>query len=78
FALVWSPLLAAIMKVGQQSLAIFITSMFLARLLGVALDEMGRSHASMALVNLTGFAILIAVAYAVGWFKSQPWRSKKA
>lgn len=75
----WRRTLAVIMKVGQQSLAVFITSMFVARLLGVALDVLGRNSLfNQLVVNLTGFAILIAVAYGVGWFKSQPWRTKRA
>lgn len=75
----WRRTLAVIMKVGQQSLAVFITSMFVARLLGVALDVLGRnSFFNQLIVNLTGFAILISVAYGVGWFKSQPWRKKRA
>ncbi len=75
----WRRILAVIMKVGQQSLAVFITSMFTARLLGVMLDTLGRgSVASQLFVNAVGFAILIGVAYGVGWFKSQPWRRKKA
>ncbi|WP_295314101.1 OpgC domain-containing protein [Roseobacter sp.] len=75
----WRRILAVIMKVGQQSLAVFITSMFTARLLGVMLDTLGRgSIASQLFVNAVGFAVLIGVAYGVGWFKSQPWRRKKA
>jgi hypothetical protein len=78
-ASVWRRTLAVIMKVGQQSLAVFITSMFIARLLGVALDVLGGSSLfNQVLVNATGFAILIAVAYGVGWFKSEPWRKKGA
>ena len=67
-----------ILKVGQQSLPIFITSMFLARLMGWALDQLGRDLATMWLVNLTGAAILVITAYAVGWIKSQPWKKRKA
>jgi hypothetical protein len=79
FAAMWRRTLAVIMKVGQQSLAVFITSMFTARLLGVALDVLdGSSLVNQILVNATGFAILIAVAYGVGWFKSEPWRKKGA
>lgn len=74
---IWRRALAVIMKVGQQSLAVFITSMFTARLLGVALDTLGRSSLfNQIIVNMAGFAILIGVAYGVGWFKSQPWRKK--
>lgn len=74
---VWRRALAVIMKVGQQSLAVFITSMFTARLLGVALDTLGRqSLFNQVVVNAVGFGVLISVAYGVGWFKSQPWRKK--
>ncbi len=74
---VWSVLLTLITKVGQQSLAVFVFSMALARLLGFVLDQIGRTTATTALVNLTGFALIILVAYTAAWFKSHPWRSKK-
>lgn len=70
----WRLGLALILKVGQQSLAVFVASMFLARLLGVALDVIGRTYPSMALVNLVGMALIVAVAYGTGWFRSTPWR----
>ncbi|MEM9756072.1 MAG: OpgC domain-containing protein, partial [Pseudomonadota bacterium] len=73
----WHSLLAIILKVGQQSLAVFVMSMFLARLMGVAFDVIGRTAATMVLVNFAGAAILVATAYSVGWFKSQPWRARK-
>ena len=63
-----------ISRVGQQSLAIFMVSMVLARLLGVVLDVIGRSFIATAFVNFLGIAILIGVAYAVRFFKSEPWR----
>ncbi len=63
-----------ISRVGQQSLAIFMVSMVLARLLGVVLDVIGRSFLATAFVNLLGFAVLIAVAYGVRFIKSEPWR----
>lgn len=77
-ARIWRRTLAIIMKVGQQSLAVFVASMFLARLLGVGFDLLGKSVLTMALVNGIGFALIIAVAYGAGWFKSQPWRGQKA
>lgn len=70
----WTPLLAMILKVGQQSLAVFVFSMFFARLSGFVMDQVGRSTANMVLANLVGFAALIAVAYTVAWFKGHPWR----
>lgn len=75
---IWSILLKFITKVGQQSLAVFVFSMAIARLLGVVLDQFGRGTATVSLVNLGGFAMIIAVAYIAAWFKSQPWRGKRA
>ncbi|MEO0370865.1 MAG: OpgC domain-containing protein [Pseudomonadota bacterium] len=74
----WTVILKCIMKVGQQSLAVFISSMYLARLLGALFDQVGRTHFTMLWVNALGFALIIAVAYGAGWFKSQPWKKKRA
>lgn len=76
-ASVWRGVLTVITKVGQQSLAVFVFSMAVARLLGFVLDQIGRSPGTILLVNLAGFAMVILVAYTAGWFKSQPWRSKR-
>ncbi len=72
---------AVIRKVGQQSLAVFVTSMVLARLMGFLLDvysktpgEPGKNQWVVLAVNLFGFAVIIGTAYAVAWFKGQPWR----
>ncbi len=76
-ARIWNGFLKIVTKVGQQSLAVFVFSMALARLIGFALDQIGRNTATFALANLTGFALIISVAYIAGWFKTQPWRSKR-
>ena len=60
--------------VGQQSLAVFITSIVLAQILVMVLDVVERTHWSMVYVNLFGFACLVAVAKVVTWYKSEPWR----
>jgi hypothetical protein len=52
--------------------------MFLAQLLGVVLDEAGRSLLSMIWVNALGFALIVGVAYGAQWFKLQPWRAAGA
>ncbi len=75
-ARVWRRILAAILKVGQQSLAVFVFSMVLARLIGVGFDLTGGGKPVMALFNLLGFVLIVALAYSVGWFKAQPWRPK--
>lgn len=68
------PLVNVVRRVGQQSLAVFLLSMFLARVAGMVLDLIGRTHLHWALVNLTGFAVIALAAYMVGWFKSTPWK----
>ncbi|MFK7764808.1 MAG: OpgC family protein [Roseobacter sp.] len=77
-ARIWQRALALILKVGQQSLAVFVVSMFLARLNGFIMDVIGRDTWTVVAVNITGMGILVVVAYAAGWFKSQPWRQKAA
>jgi len=67
-----------IVTVGRNSLPIFLLSMGLARVGGMALDELGRSVAAMALVNLSGIAILIGFAYWCTFLKRQPWRRREA
>ncbi|MEP5731736.1 MAG: OpgC domain-containing protein [Sulfitobacter sp.] len=73
---IWEGTLAVILKVGQQSLAVFVVSMFTARFSGFLLDIVGRDWPATIMVNLFGVGVLIAVAFAAGWFKSQPWRVK--
>jgi len=67
-----------IRKVGTQSLAVFMVSIPLARFDGWVLDMIGRDVWTRAAVNLSGFAVLIAVAYMVSWFKGLPWRAQPA
>jgi hypothetical protein len=67
-----------IRMVGTQSLAVFMASIVLARFNGWVLDMIGRDAWTRAAVNLSGFAVLIAVAYIVSWFKSLPWRAQPA
>lgn len=76
-ARIWTFLLAIIMKVGQQSLAVFTASMLIARVLGMLLDIAGRSYITMFWVNLLGALVIIGVAYGAGWFKTQPWKSNE-
>ena len=63
-----------ITKVGQQSLAVFLTSLMLALVAGLVLDVIGRSNFVFLVLNLTAFCVLIATAYLVSWYKSQPWK----
>ena len=65
-------------KVGQQSLAVFLTSIVLSRFCGFIIDIIGKSWPKMILVNGSGFLVLIAVAYLVSWIKKTPWKQDQA
>lgn len=75
-ARIWGRAIKIILKVGQQSLAVFVVSMFTARVMGFVMDLIGRSIGATLLVNLGGAILLVATAYGAGWFKSQPWKRK--
>ncbi len=76
-SVVWARAVSIIMKVGQQSLAVFVFSMVFARFSGLLLDQIGRSTLKTTLVNFLGMAAIITVAYFVSWIKKQPWRPAK-
>lgn len=61
--------------IGRQSLACFLASLVLARLAATLADMAGRDELVVALVNLAGFAAILATARIVGWFKSAPWNA---
>ncbi|MEQ6250158.1 OpgC domain-containing protein [Sulfitobacter sp. HNIBRBA3233] len=78
FARAWEVVLRVVLKVGQQSLAVFVVSMFTARVMGFVMDLAGREIATVWLVNFGGALVLVATAYGAGWFKSAPWKRKPA
>lgn len=61
-------------KVGQQSLAVFASSLFIAQILGTLVHMAGVGYVSVFIMNIAGFASLITVAYVVSWFKATPWK----
>ena len=71
---VWRRVVMIVSKVGQQSLAVFLFSMFWARVTGLGLDIAGRSAPTTVIANALGFVLIVAVAYFVAWIKGQPWR----
>lgn len=68
------PAAGLMVKVGQQTLAVFMAGIVLAMLGGIILDETGRNFVTIALVNLAGMGCLVATALIAGWFKSAPWQ----
>jgi hypothetical protein len=76
-ARVWARFLPIITTVGQQSLAVFVFSMFYAVLLTALFDLVGRNLISMIWVNILGAAGIALVAYIAQWFKAKPWTKKE-
>lgn len=72
----WGHILQVILRVGQQSLAVFVVSIFVARFNGFALDMLDRDVGTVWIVNLFGCGCLILTAYLAGWFKGTPWKPK--
>lgn len=66
-----------IVTVGRQSLAVFLVSIISARCVSIAIIMAMGTTVEVAFLNLLGFATIIATAYAVTWFKSQPWSMPK-
>lgn len=64
-------------RVGQQTLAVFLTGLFMAQACGMLMDWLGRGFFATTLVNLFGLIILTLAALAVHWFKSNPWHQRK-
>ncbi|WP_279625811.1 OpgC domain-containing protein [Labrenzia sp. OB1] len=76
----WGLFVRVVQKVGQQSLAVFMASLVIAQAAGLLRDMVwGRGDwIPQILSNLLGFVALIAVAYTVSWYKSEPWRKPPA
>ena len=70
--------IAIVSQVGQQSLAVFAASMVLARVLGAFLNLAGGGAAAALVVNLAGFAAIIAVARVAAFFRAAPWKQAAA
>ncbi len=73
-----SRLARPVIRVGQQALATFMSSMAVAWVMGMFLDVVGRSGVTVAAANIIGLSSVFAVAYLVGWYKREPWRQAPA
>ncbi|WP_415921790.1 OpgC family protein [Tateyamaria sp. SN6-1] len=76
-ARIWDRILTIVLKVGQQSLAVFVVSIFVARFNGFAMDILGRDTGTVLAVNAFGCGCLILTAYLAGWFKAVPWKAPR-
>jgi hypothetical protein len=71
------PFIELMRRVGQQTLPVFLTGLFMSQACGMLLDWLGHGFFTSTAVNLFGMAVLTAAALIVGWFKSAPWRERK-
>ena len=73
-------------RVGQQSLAVFIFSIWVSWLIGAWISEMdvdgkgGERVAQWVVItaNVVGIALLIAVTYIARYFRNPPWSRREA
>jgi hypothetical protein len=65
-------------RVGQQSLAVFASSIVLARVLGAVLNALGSGFWASLFVNVLGFFCIYAIANLVAFSKSEPWKKSPA
>lgn len=63
-----------IARIGRQSLPVFLFSMTLSYLAGMALDWSGRDAFDIAWVNLAGLGLMLGVAWVLEWLDSKPWK----
>jgi hypothetical protein len=64
-------------RLGQQSLAIFMSGLFLSFVASVILSLTGRGIVPVALVNGGGIVTLYGLARIVTWFKASPWQKEQ-
>jgi len=71
-----TPALRPVVKSGQQALSIFTSGMALSYVGGMVFDHAGTGLPVQLAVNGVTFAVLVAIAYGVAWFKDAPWKRR--
>ncbi|MEQ9812752.1 MAG: OpgC domain-containing protein [Azospirillaceae bacterium] len=66
-----------VMQCGKQSLPVFLFAMAISRYAGIVLDHTDREPWQAILVNAGAIAVLISIAYLIGFLKKEPWRQRK-
>jgi hypothetical protein len=64
-----------IIKMGQQSLPMFLCTMSLSYICGIALDWSGRDTTNAAIVNLSGLGLMLLLSKILAWLDSEPWKA---
>lgn len=63
-----------LLKMGQQSLPVFLLGMVLSYLGGILLDQYGHGASVLFFVNVSGVLILTLSAYFISWLDTKPWK----
>ena len=63
-----------LIKMGQQSLPIYLSGMVLSFLGGIMLDQYGHGASVLFFVNVGGILLLTISAYALNWLDTKPWK----
>jgi hypothetical protein len=66
--------LRPILMVGQQSLSVFLATVLLADIGGIAFDFLGWGVWQQVIENIVAFAFLLGVARVTEWVKAAPWK----
>lgn len=64
-----------IIRMGQQSLPIFVLCTLLSYIGGILLDQIARNALTTAWINLGGLALLLAAARGLAWLDGKPWKA---
>ncbi len=71
-------LVQRIALMGRQSLPMFMFCMALSYVAGMVLDWSGRDVVSLAWVNLSGLALMLATGSGLAWLAGKPWKQLPA
>jgi hypothetical protein len=69
------PPLQWVSQMGRRSLPIFLLSMCLSYLAGMALDQGGHEAVNAVWVNLAGLSAMLLAAQALAWLEAKPWKT---
>src|SRR5690606_7909607 len=67
-----------VVLVGRNSLPVFLLSMGLAQIAGMAADILGRDPAVLLLLHAAGLGTIVGFAWWCTLLKRQPWRRPEA
>jgi hypothetical protein len=65
------------LTIGRQTLPVFLSSIVIGWLMGIAFDVLGTGFFASLAINLLGLLAAIAVALVVTWYKATPWRAAR-